>query len=237
MSNRGLVSNGMRNRSERPQVIVFLGAPGVGKGTQAAWLSSRLSIPVLSTGAMLRAEAKQRSAAGMRLRRLLASGSLVADDLVCAAAESQLRDLFSGDGVILDGFPRTVAQARFLGGLSAELGAPAPVVIHLQVSKDSLLRRLSTRRHCSNCGTVYNLSTCPSRRGRVCERDGGALVQRDDDTERVILHRFDEYEKLSAPLVAYYAGTNYYAIDGDRELEQISADLEAMVCGAAVMAA
>jgi adenylate kinase len=123
--------------------------------------------------------------------------------------------------VILDGFPRTVQQAVFLDSVLGDLGFPRPSVIHLEVSREQLLKRLTARRHCAKCGAIYNLASRPSLRGNRCERDNGALVQRDDDSEGVILRRLAEYQKSSQPLIDYYADSDYRRIDGDREPEQI----------------
>jgi adenylate kinase len=209
-----------------PRVLLFLGAPGSGKGTQSSWLSSRLGMPMLSTGEILRSEAKRNTPAGFRLRQVLASGALVDDELVCAVVGSRLRRDAIGRnepsrGVILDGFPRTVQQAAFLDSVLADLGFPRPCVIHLEVSSQVLLKRLTARRHCATCGAIYNLVSRPSLHGSRCELDNGALIQRDDDSEGVILRRLADYQKSCQPLVEYYADSDYHRIDGDREPEQI----------------
>ncbi len=209
----------------RARVIILLGAPGSGKGTQGAWLSRKLGIPCLSTGEILRGEAKRNTPAGFRLRQLLATGALVDDETVCAVVGARLRKEPPVKGVILDGFPRTVQQAQFLEGLLAELGLPRPVAVHLDISADGLLRRLTGRRQCAACGEVYNLSSRPSSKGSRCEKDGGALIQRDDDTEEVILRRLKQFESYSAPLIEYYEGVGYRRIAADGESKAISAEL------------
>lgn len=203
------------------KVLLFLGAPGSGKGTQSSWLSLRLEMPILSTGEILRSEAKRNTPAGFRLRQVLASGALVDDDLVCAVVGSRLRRDAPSCGVILDGFPRTVQQAVFLDSVLSDLGFPRPCVMHLDVSSPELLKRLTARRHCAKCGAIYNLVSRPSLRGRRCERDNGALVQRDDDSEGVIMRRLADYQKSSQPLIEYYADSDYHRVDGSREPEQI----------------
>jgi adenylate kinase len=209
----------------RPRVILFLGAPGSGKGTQSAWLSSQLGIPSLSTGDMLRAEAKQNTPAGLRLREILASGSLVEDALVCDAVGSRLRRECRDRGIILDGFPRTLAQAECLDRILAGMKMPGPLVLHLDVSRERLLGRLTARRQCAVCGAIFNLLSKPSSAGTLCENDGGELLQRDDDSESVILRRLAEFETSCAPLVEYYRKADYYGIDGDRDTSLISAEL------------
>jgi adenylate kinase len=140
-----------QNGHWRARVILFLGAPGSGKGTQSSRLSSRLRLSCLSTGEILRSEAKRNTPAGFRLRRILASGSLVSDETVCSVVETRLRREVRNAGLILDGFPRTVEQAAYLDGLLSGLGIPRPTVLHLHVSRQGLLRRLTARRHCARC--------------------------------------------------------------------------------------
>ena len=211
------------------RIILFLGAPGSGKGTQSSWLAKQLGIPCLSTGDMLRAEAKQNTPAGAKLRKILASGSLVRNAIVCDAVASRLRSDIPKAGLILDGFPRTVQQAECLDRILASLGMPRPIVLHLHVSHTSLLERLTARRQCPGCGAIYNLLLRPSSRGLYCESDGQRLVQRDDDTEAVILRRFTEFEAACAPLVEYYRDGDYHRIDGEREAEVVSAELLSIV--------
>jgi len=207
------------------RVMLFLGAPGSGKGTQSAWLSKELGIPSLSTGDMLRGEAKLKTPAGRRLHKILASGALVDDGIVCEAVASRLRRELRHQGLILDGFPRTLKQAEFLDQLLGDLKMPEPLVLHLDVSTQQLLERLTSRRHCAVCGMIFNLSSRPSLAGTRCENDGGELLQRDDDSERVILRRLAEYEASSAPVIEYYRRGDYHRIDGHRDPELVSADL------------
>jgi adenylate kinase len=206
------------------RVILFLGAPGSGKGTQSSWLSSKLGIPSLSTGDMLRAAAKQNTPAGLHLREILASGSLVSDSVVCDAVASRLRSEREG-GIILDGFPRTVGQARCLDQILADLKMPPPLVLHLDISPERLLDRLTARRQCAACGAIYNLLSRPSRAGTRCENDGGELLQRDDDSESVIMRRFVEFNAACEPLVGHYSKAHYYRIDGDRDPGLIASEL------------
>jgi adenylate kinase len=207
------------------RVILFLGAPGSGKGTQSAWLSSQLGIASLSTGDMLRAEAKRKTRAGLKLRKVLASGALVDDKLVCEAVAARLHRDLPAQGIILDGFPRTVAQAECLDGILSDMGLPGPIVLHLEVSRDRLLGRLTARRHCGKCGEIYNLLSRPSARGACCENDGELLQHRDDDSEAVIRKRLTAFDLSCAPLVEYYSGADYHRIDGDRDPAAISAEL------------
>jgi adenylate kinase len=162
---------------------------------------------------------------------VLASGALVSDETVCAVVDSRLRQEVLNTGVILDGFPRTVEQAAFLDRLLNSLGLPRPTVLHLDVSRRGLLQRLTARRHCAACGAVYNLISRPSLRGSRCEKDGGALVERDDDSEGVVLRRLAEFDRISEPLIEYYRGPDYHRMDGDRDPDSIASDLLEIVQG------
>jgi len=225
-----LTANSLSNQS-RTRVILMMGAPGSGKGTQSSWLSKQLGIPCLSTGEILRTEAKRNTPAGFRLRQFMSTGALVDDEMVCAVVGARLQRETPENGLILDGFPRTVHQASFLDGLLADLGLPRPTIIDLDVSEEGLLRRLTGRRQCAVCGAIYNLNSRPSLRGSRCENDGGALVQRDDDTEGVILHRLQEFENNSAPLIDYYKGPAYHRIEADRDRDAITEDLLSILVG------
>jgi adenylate kinase len=207
------------------RVILFLGAPGSGKGTQSSWLSGQLGIPSLSTGDMLRAEAGRNTTAGIKLRKILASGFLVDDEVVCQAVSARLRREVPARGIVLDGFPRTRKQAECLDRILSGMGMPRPVVLHLDVSRDRLLSRLTSRRQCAVCGTIFNLMSRPSSLGTQCENDGGVLLQREDDSEAVILRRLTEFDRSCAPLVDFYSGADYHRIDGDRDTEVVSAQL------------
>lgn len=213
-------------------IILFIGAPGSGKGTQSALLSSRQSIPCISTGDILREEAKRNTPAGFRLRQTLATGVLVDDATVCGTVTSRLRSAdASGDlnrGLILDGFPRTIAQARALDELLEELGLSGPVVVHLDVSNDILVRRLARRRQCARCGAVYNLASA-SRSSR-CQVDNGALVERDDDSEGVVARRLAVYEAETLPVIEYYKNRSerlctYRRLDGTLCAEEIAKEV------------
>ena len=186
---------------------------------------------------MLRAEAKQDTPAGLKLRGILASGALVEDKVVCDAVRSRLRRELPARGMILDGFPRTRKQAECLDAILSGMGLPGPMVLHLDVSRERLLSRLTSRRQCAVCGSIYNLLSHPSTLGTLCEKDGGALLQREDDTEAVIRRRLIEFDLACAPLLEYYAEADYHRIDGDRATSAISAELLAIAGPAEARAA
>ncbi len=213
------------------RVIMFMGAPGSGKGTQSSMLSSRFGIPCISTGVILREEAKKNTPEGLRLRRIMATGGLVDDATVCQAVVSRIRQLTLESGgltesVILDGFPRTVAQARRLDQLLESL-AMSPVVVHLDVPKEVLMSRLVRRRHCAKCGATYNLLSASSKSGSRCQLDGGALVERDDDSEAVVSRRLHAYDAETLPVLDYYRLRDdrtgvYRRIDGNLPAAEIA---------------
>jgi adenylate kinase len=186
---------------------------------------------------MLRAESKQNTRAGLKLRKILASGVLVDDETVCEAVRSRLSCELPARGIILDGFPRTRKQAECLDQILCSMGMPGPVVLHLEVSRERLLSRMTSRRYCAVCGSIYNLRSRPSSLGTRCENDGGVLLQREDDTEAVILRRLNEFDLSCAPLVEYYGTADYHRIDGDREAGLVSAELLAILGPADAIAA
>lgn len=201
------------------RIILFMGAPGSGKGTQSSLLASRSGFTCVSTGAILRHAATLNTPDGFRLRQVMATGALVDDATVCDAVVSRIRNLRSKEGLILDGFPRTVSQAKRLDEILKAMGMAGPTVLHLDVPNSILTRRLSTRRQCASCGAVYNLSSSPSINGSRCELDGGALVERDDDVEGVVARRLAAYEAETLPVIEYYVARNgrggtYRRLDG-----------------------
>jgi len=220
---RAMVHNRISQNNSR--VIVFLGGPGSGKGTQSAWLAGQLGVPGLSTGDLLREAARSQTPEGECLKETLAAGSLVSDEMVCKAVGSQLQRAAVEGGLILDGFPRTVAQAEYLDAALSKAGLPCPLVLHLDVSRQQLLRRLTARRQCATCGAIFNLHSRPSKAGELCEYDGGPLFQREDDNDNAISRRLMAFEASLASLVRYYRIANYYRLDGDRPPSAISAEV------------
>lgn len=164
----------------------------------------------------------------------MAAGALVDDEIVCNAVASKIEELCTpqkhGESLILDGFPRTVTQARKLDRLLESLGMPGPLVLHLDVPSDVLLRRLALRRQCARCGAVYSLASSSLAAGASrCPLDGGALVERDDDSEGVIARRLAAYEAETLPVVDHYRGQGYRRIDGDRGPADIAREVREIV--------
>lgn len=196
-----------------------MGAPGSGKGTQSAMLASRLGISAISTGEILREAAKAQDPQGERLRQIMTSGALVDDATVCDVVASRIRGMVTGSGgLILDGFPRTVAQARKLDRVLQSLGMSRPLVVHLDVPNEVILERISRRRQCAKCGAIFTIASGSLELNR-CDADGGSLLQRDDDNEAVVLKRLAAYEAETVPVLDYYrrhaeSSADYRRIDG-----------------------
>ncbi len=180
--------------------LVLLGPPGAGKGTLAVQLAQKLGLVHLSTGDVLREEVARGTALGRQAGGYMQRGELVPDDIVLAMVRERVD---TQRGVLLDGFPRTLAQAR---GLESFLKLDK--VVYLAIAKEEVVRRLSSRRVCRQCGAVYNLVTQPPKRPNRCDRCGGELVVRPDDHPEVVARRYEVYQRESAPLVDYYRRQN-----------------------------
>ncbi|MDH4222971.1 MAG: adenylate kinase [candidate division Zixibacteria bacterium] len=202
--------------------FILLGAPGAGKGTQAKLLSSNLDIPHISTGDMLREEVKKLTALGEKVRVYMAKGELVPDELVLEAIKKRLQEDDCENGFVLDGFPRTLVQAKDLDRLLEGINKRINLVIKLSVSPEVVLSRLSARQICEFCGADYNLETRPPEKEGKCDLCGGELVQRMDDRNEVILNRLEVYEKQTQPLEVYYREQNrLIEIDGGRDKDLV----------------
>lgn len=209
-------------------VILLFGPPGSGKGTQSGYITRRLNIPAISTGEMLRAGVEAGTQAG-ETRQQVETGILVGDDLVNNMVEARLEQSDCNDGFLLDGYPRTIPQAQFLGKLLDRRRLPAPMVIHLDVPRNILLERVTSRRQCASCGKIYNLLSQAPKADARCDVDGAALTRRADDDEEVIGARLRAYEEMTGPLIDYYKNRNYYWIDGNRDPKAISEEIEALL--------
>jgi adenylate kinase len=184
--------------------IILLGPPGAGKGTQAKILVKQFGIPQISTGDILREAVKELTPMGVKARQFMDAGSLVPDDVVVGIVEERLAKTDCIDGFILDGFPRTVAQADALKANLCQLGRSIDHVISVDVPHDELLQRMTGRRTCKGCGRGYHVAYDPPKVDSVCDECGNQLYQREDDAEATINKRLQVYEKQTAPLIAYY---------------------------------
>jgi adenylate kinase len=214
-----------------PGPILLLGAPGVGKGTQAKELVKLWAIPQISTGDLLRANVTQGTQLGRVAKEIMQRGELVPDSLVNEMVAVRLTEPDTSRGYILDGFPRTLPQAGWLDGrLEAQGNALPLVAVSIQVDYNQLLRRITGRRNCPVCQTIYNIHGKPPQRDGFCDVEGAALTQRADDTEEVFKERMRAYEALTAPVVEHYRGLGRFAeVDGDRSIDQIAAGIVAAV--------
>jgi adenylate kinase len=205
--------------------VIMLGAPGAGKGTQAERLAEREEVPKISTGDILRDAVTHGTALGRAARQVMEAGQLVGDDVMIALVEQRLAEPDARDGFVLDGFPRTVPQARALDALMN--GRGALTVVHVVVPLDELVRRLSSRRVCDRCGHNMAPELAPAD---PCDRCGGAFVQRADDSEAVVRERLRVFERQTQPLVEHYRGLpTFSVVDGNRPAEQVTAAIRAAV--------
>jgi adenylate kinase len=210
--------------------IVLLGAPGVGKGTQAEKLAKELSIPHISTGDMFREAVARGTEMGMKAKEYMDRGELVPDDVVIGVVKERLSQPDCANGFILDGFPRTVAQAEALERVMEELGKNIEYAISIDVAEDEIVRRLSGRRTCEACGKVYHVIYNPPKQEGVCDACGGALYQRDDDREETIRNRLRVYNEKTAPLIDFYARRGVLKrIDGSKPVDEVTADIRALL--------
>ncbi len=180
---------------------IFLGAPGSGKGTWSGIVSRRLALSHLSTGDLLRQEVAENSDLGQKAKSYMDAGELVPDELILALVDKKLGE---ANGFILDGYPRNLAQAKSLEDILKKNEISLSKVIYLEVPEDELVRRITSRVVCPNCGATYNLQTMPPRVAGICDICGSKLIQRKDDTEEVFRVRLDAYNKQTAPLLEYY---------------------------------
>ncbi|MBS3905730.1 MAG: adenylate kinase [Syntrophaceae bacterium] len=188
--------------------LILLGPPGAGKGTQAQMIMDRYHIPQISTGDILRAAVKEGTSLGKQAKTFMDRGQLVPDEVVIGLIDERLRASDCNAGFILDGFPRTTPQAEALQAIFANIEKSMDHVINLDVDPEELVRRLTGRRTCNNCGGMFHILFHPPQKEGVCDRCGGALCQREDDREETIRTRLKEYEKQTAPLIQYYQNKN-----------------------------
>jgi len=220
-----------QRRITLPGPILLLGAPGVGKGTQAKELVKLWGIPQISTGDLLRANVSRGTELGNAAREVMGRGELVPDSLVNEMVAVRLQQPDTAKGYILDGYPRTLNQAGWLDGRLAGQPQCLPVVaVSIQVDYNQLLRRITGRRNCPVCQTIYNVYSNPPKVPGICNIEGAALVQRADDTEQVFAERMRAYSALTAPVVDHYRDLGRFVeVDGDRPIEEVAAGIIAAV--------
>lgn len=214
-----------------PGPILLMGAPGVGKGTQAKELMKLWGIPQISTGDLLRYHKDHGTPLGLVAKDLMARGELVPDNLVNEMVAERLQQPDTARGYILDGFPRTLNQAGWLDGRLATQPQCLPLIaVNIQVDYNELLRRITGRRSCPVCGTIYNVYVKPPRVEGLCDVEGAALVQRADDKEEVFAERMRAYSALTAPVIEHYRGLGRFVeVDGSRPIDVVAAGIIAAV--------
>lgn len=205
--------------------VVFLGAPGTGKGTQARKLSRKYGLPHVSTGDILRNAVKMGTELGLKAKAIMDRGDLVPDDVILGIIKNRLVKPDCAKGFLLDGFPRTFAQAEGFDRLDS-----VNCAIQIDVPDDVLVKRLVLRRTCPSCGTMYHLEYQPPKVNGVCDKCGTTLVQREDDREEVVKSRFRVYVEKTAPLIGYYREKSVlHNVDGNRNVEVVFSEIVQIV--------
>lgn len=203
--------------------LVLLGPPGAGKGTQGQYLTERLGIPKISTGDMLRDGADAGTAVGLEAKGFTDQGRLVPDELILGLVKKRLSEPDAANGYLLDGFPRTVAQAEALESWLGELGQNLDAVVDLRVEDDVIVKRISDRRICSHCHETYHLVGRPPRQNGICDKCGHQLVQRDDDRAELVRERLRIYHERTEPVTSFYSQRELLIpIPGDRPVEEVT---------------
>ncbi|MFQ5906531.1 MAG: adenylate kinase [bacterium] len=212
--------------------LILLGPPGSGKGTQAEKLSEEYGLARVSTGDILREEVNLGTELGKKVKGIMELGELVPDKTILELIRGRLDRNHASSGYILDGFPRTVAQAKALDALLEERGTRVDAVVALDVDDGVIVKRLSNRRSCPKCGAVYNLLTAAPSRDGICDSCGGALVFRDDDSEETVRERLRVYRSQTEPLKEYYAkACLLHEVDGEGTIEQVYERVKSSIGG------
>jgi adenylate kinase len=203
--------------------LVLVGPPGAGKGTQAQFIASHFSVPKISTGDIFRANVSEGTDLGIEAKKYMDAGDLVPDEVTIAMVKDRLTHEDTTEGFLLDGFPRTVHQAEVLEDVLAVQGTALTVVLELVVDDEEVVRRLSGRRTCRRCGHVWHQDFDPPSREGVCDRCGGELFQRDDDSETTIRHRLEVYADQTSPLIGYYGDLGFLrGVDATGPVEDVT---------------
>ncbi|MCQ6563668.1 adenylate kinase [Paenibacillus mendelii] len=214
--------------------ILFMGPPGAGKGTQAERIVDTFGIPHISTGDAFRLAMKEGTPLGQKAKEYVDQGLLVPDEITNGIVRERLLLEDCNKGFLLDGFPRTLQQAEALDHMLSDMGRSIDHVVNLRVDRGLLLARLTGRRICKSCGSTYHVMFNPPKQEGVCDKCGGELYQRSDDTEAKVGTRLDEYISKTAPLLNYYTGKGLLReVDGEKEIDEVTADIVSCLRGSA----
>jgi adenylate kinase len=209
-------------------ILILLGAPGAGKGTQGAMLSKRLDLPRIATGDILRAAVRDGTELGRKAKRYMDAGELVPDEVITGLIREALASPEAADGAVFDGYPRNVPQARTLEEVLGELDRTVDAVVVIDVPEEEIVRRVSGRRSCSQCGRVFNVFSDAPREEGVCDACGGELTQRADDTEATVRRRLEVYTESTAPLIDHFesqTGAPVHTVRGDRPIAEVQDEI------------
>lgn len=212
--------------------IIIMGLPGAGKGTQAAKIIKKYSIPHISTGDMFRLAIKNETDLGRQAKAFMDQGELVPDEVTVGIVKERLSQSDVKDGFLLDGFPRTVEQAEALNNIMAELNSQIDQTIYVEVPEEELMNRLTGRRICETCGATYHLVFNPPKTEGICDLDGGKLYQREDDNPETVQNRLEVNIKQTAPLLDFYKGLGVLAtVDGSKDIEEVFEEVDEILNG------
>ncbi|MFN7930425.1 MAG: adenylate kinase [Blastocatellia bacterium] len=207
------------------KIVVMIGPPGVGKGTQARLLAEHYYIPQISTGDILREMARMETKLGLQLKAIMSTGQLVSDEVLASVIQARTTQPDCKNGYILDGYPRTPSQARTLEKLARGQNREVRLV-SISVPRESLMKRLTGRRTCSQCNEIYNIHFRPTKQEGVCDLCGGMLMQRADDNEETVGTRLTAYEQMTAPLIEYFQQSGrLVSVNGDRAVAEVFAEI------------
>lgn len=210
--------------------LLLMGLPGAGKGTQADKINEKYHIPHISTGDMFRSAIKEGTDLGKKAKEFMDQGELVPDEVTIGIVKERLSKDDCKDGFLLDGFPRTIAQAEALQNLLGELNQSIDYVLHVDVPEDKLVERLTGRRVCPTCGTAYHVIFNPPKEEGICDKDGSSLIQRDDDKPETVKRRLSVNIEQTKPLLEFYEEKGYLVnVNGDQEIDSVFKDIQSYI--------
>ena len=206
--------------------IIMLGAPGAGKGTQADKICEKYGIPHISTGDIFRANIKNNTELGRKAKSYMDQGLLVPDELTCDLVADRIKNEDCKNGYVLDGFPRTIPQAKALDKVLADMGTQIDYAINVEVPDENIINRMSGRRACPGCGATYHIVHIPTKVEGICDKCGGQLVLRDDDKPETVKKRLDVYHEQTQPLIDFYHAKDVlFEVDGTQDMAKVFADI------------